>query len=431
MRKSRARPLLALLFWCWAFTSSAQPLPATTPQKVGLAPERLTRIGRVIEEDIGKGTIPGAVVLVARRGKVAYFESFGFLDRTKGVRMPKDAIFRIYSMTKPFTSAAALMLMEEGRLQLTDPVSKWVPEIKSMRVAVPKADPITAQVSYEIVPTEREMTVHDLLRHTSGLVYADLTTNGTVKDSYAAAGLGDDDTEMKLTPADWTAKLSTVLLAHQPGDAWEYGVSTDLLGRVIEAVTGKRLGDFLAERIFAPLAMADTAFFVPREKLARLAQPLATDPKTGKPIALIDVAHVPGNDMGGNGGVSTAGDYLRFCQMLLDGGRLGAVRLLSRTSVALMTSDHMGPRPAFPFGPGGLLGPGLQGYGFGLGFAVRLAPGIAGIPGSTGEYWWAGYAGTLFWIDPVEQIVAVYLTQARPIPSRRMIKQIITQAIAD
>jgi CubicO group peptidase (beta-lactamase class C family) len=412
----------------------ANVLAVVAPEKVGLSLERLSRITRIIEEEIGKGMMPGAVVLVARRGKVAYFESFGFLDKKKGVRMPKDAIFRMYSMTKPFTSVAAMMLAEEGKLVLADPVSKWIPAFKAMQVAIPKVDPATGSATYARLPVDREMTIHDLLRHTSGLVYPAYTANEAVRESYVKAGLDPSVDDSKLAPAEWISRLSKVLLAHQPGTTWEYGRSTDLLGRVIETVSGKRLGEILAERVFDPLGIADTAFSVPSGKAARLAQPFSTNSETGKPTEIIDVLQPPANDLGGVGAVSTAADYFLFCEMLLEGGRLGTVRLLSRTTVSLMTADHLGTRPMVPFNVGRVIGPDIEGYGFGLGFGIRLAPGIASVPGSAGEYFWAGYGGTFFWVDPNEQFIVIYLSQApgrSPVQLNRLIKQVVTQAIAD
>jgi len=412
------------------------PPPPVAPEKVGLSSERLARLGRAIDEEVARGNTPGAVVLVARRGKVAYFESFGFADQAKGVRMPKDAIFRIYSMTKPLVSVAAMTLVEEGKLQLTDPVSRWIPELKGMKVAAPRVDPAGGETTYAIVPAEREMTVHDLLRHTSGLTYPDPIYGASVaaRESYAKAGVGESRLDARLTASEWTQRVSAVLLAHQPGSAWTYGISTDVLGRVLEAVTGQRLADVVAERVLRPLGMVDTGFFVPEAKRARLAEALPVDPATGKPIALIDVTQAPGNDLGGAGAVSTARDYFRFCQMLLQGGRLDGVRVLSRTTVAWMTSDHLGDRIPAPVGPGRLIPGATDGYGFGLGFAVRLAPGVAGVPGSAGEFSWAGYAGTYFWVDPAEQLVAVYMSQTpgpARLPSRRVLKALVTQAIVE
>jgi CubicO group peptidase (beta-lactamase class C family) len=235
------------------------------------------------------------------------------------------------------------------------------------------------------------------------------------------------------SPAEQVDRLGAAPLAHQPGTVWEYSLASDVLGRVVEAASGQRLADFLDERLFKPLRMTDTAFHVSGGKTSRLAQPLATDHASGQPIKVIDVSAPPKNDSGGAGAVSTAADYLRFSQMLLNGGQLEGVRVLSRTTVELMTADHLGTRIAAPVTPGDLL-LGTPGYGFGLGFAVRLAPGIAGVPGSAGEFMWAGYAGTYFWVDPKEQITAVLMSQApSPIRAyyRKLVKQLVYQAIVD
>ena len=414
----------------------ARDLPTFEPEKVGLSAERLERIGEAFGREIEEGRLPGAVVLVARRGQVAYSEAFGSRDEADGEPMAEDAVFRIYSMTKPLVSVAAMILMEEGRLQLTDPVSKFLPELKDLQVSVPKTDAY-GKVSYGLVPAEREMTVHDLLRHSAGLAYGEITANAAVKEAYAAVGVFKPDGLLyearDVPPEEQVRGLAQAPLIHQPGTVWEYSLASDVLGRVVEAASGMRLGDFLEERLFGPLEMVDTGFAVPEAETARLAEPLATDPATGSPNLLIDVSAPPANDSGGAGAVSTAADYLRFTQMLLNGGELDGVRILSPTTVRLMASDHLGDRTEAPVTPGELL-IGTPGYTFGLGFAVREEAGIAGVPGSEGEYMWAGYAGTYFWIDPEEELTAVLMTQA-PGPSRpyyrRLIKQLVYQAIVD
>jgi len=279
--------------------------------------------------------------------------------------------------------------------------------------------------------------VQDLLRHTAGLAYGEITLNAPVKDAYIKAGLylpGVRDYDARdLTPAEEVERLAKAPLAHQPGTVWEYSLAVDLLGRVVEAASGKRLADFLAQRLFEPLKMQDTGFWVPGAKMGRVAQPLAVDFASGQPIKVIDVSKEPKNDSGGAGGVSTAPDYLRFAQMLLNGGQLDGTRVLSRTTVALMTSDHLGTRIAAPVTPSELL-LGTPGYTFGLGFAVRQGAGVAGVPGSAGEFMWAGYAGTYFWVDPKEELVAVYMSQA---PStarayyRKLVKQLVYAAIVN
>src|SRR5262245_61081383 len=375
--------------------------------------------------------------MVARKGQLVYADAVGLQDKNAGKAMALDSIFRIYSMTKPFVSVAAMMLVEEGKMQLTDPVSKFLPAFKGQRVSVAQADAEFARLTYTNVAAQREMTVQDLLRHTSGLAYGEITQNAPVKDAYAKAGVylpGVRDYDSRdMTPAEQADRMGAAPLAHHPGTVWEYSLSSDLLGRVVEKASGKRLSEFLDERLFKPLGMVDTAFSLPGDKMGRLAQPLATDLASGQPIKVIDVSAPPKNDSGGAGAVSTAADYLRFTQMLLNRGELNGVRVLSRTTVELMTSDHLGTRIAAPTTPGELL-LGTPGYTFGLGFAVRQGAGVAGVPGSAGEFMWAGYAGTYFWVDPKEQLAVVYMSQApSPIRAyyRRLMKQLVYQAIMD
>jgi len=412
-------------------------LPEVPPEQVGMSKPKLDRIHDALKQHVADGKLAGTVVLVARKGKLIYTDTTGFQDKDEGKPMALDSVFRIYSMTKPLVSVAAMILIEDGAIQLTDPVSKFFPAFKSQQVSVARSDNELAKLGYTLVAADREMTVQDLLRHTAGLAYGEITVNTPVKDAYAKSGLylaGVRDYDAReLTPAEEVERLAKAPLAHQPGTVWEYSMAVDLLGRVIEAASGKRLADFLDERVFKPLKMRDTAFSVPPAKIARLAQPLATDLASGQPIRVIDVAKAPNNDSGGTGAVSTAADYLRFSQMLLNGGQLEGTRVLSRTTVALMTSDHLGSRIATPFSPGELL-LGTPGYTFGLGFAVRPSGGIAGVPGSAGEFMWAGYAGTYFWVDPKEELTAVYMSQA-PSPLRayyrKLLKQLVYSSITD
>ncbi|HEX4986166.1 MAG TPA: serine hydrolase domain-containing protein [Burkholderiales bacterium] len=427
-----AAAALAALSLCTA-TAVAQGLPAASPESVGMSSQKLAHISATFKEQIDKGTLPGVVVMVARKGKLVYSDALGVQDQATGKPLAKDAIFRIYSMTKPIVSVAAMTLVEDGRMQLNDPISKFLPSMKGLQVSVAKADAEFARVSYTLVPADREITVQDLLRHTSGLAYAFLTQNAAVKEAYAKNGIADDF--RSLTPEAMVEAVSKSPLIHQPGTVWEYSISTDVLGRVIEAVSGKRLADYLQERVLGPLGMKDTAFHVPAGKMDRLAQALPVDIITNTPIKLWDVSSVPGNDSGGGGGVSTASDYLRFAQMMANGGILDGKRILARTTVELMTSDHLGTRilAQSPMTPGEVLLM-TPGYTFGLGFAVRQAPGIAGVSGSQGEFMWGGYAGTYFWIDPREQLVAVYMTQApSPIRAyyRKLFKQLVYSAIND
>jgi CubicO group peptidase (beta-lactamase class C family) len=426
--------------WTWvlcttllfaATTTRAQGLPTATPESVGMSSARLAHIKVAFQQEIDKGNLPGAVFLVARKGKLVYSDAIGYLNRDAGTPMTKDAIFRLYTMTKPLVSVAAMMLVEDGKMELTDAVSKFLPAMKGMHVSVANADAEFAKVTYNLVPAQHEITVQDLLRHTAGFAYASLTSNTPVKDAYAKAGVDEDP--RKLTPAEEIERMSKAPLVHEPGTVWEYGLATDILGRVVEAASDRRLSEFLDERLFKPLGMVDTAFYVPSDKLPRLAEALAIDASTGKPNKLYDVKAMPNNDSGGAGGVSTASDYLRFAQMMGNFGTLDGKRYLSRTTVELMASDHLGTRISAPVTPGQIL-LASPGYTFGLGFAVRQAPGIAGVPGSAGEFMWGGYAGTYFWIDPKEHIVAVYMTQApSPIRAyyRKLFKQLVYAAIAD
>ena len=308
-------------------------LPEVPPEQVGMSKQKLDRIHDALKQHVADGKLPGTVMLVARKGKLIYADVSGFQDKDEGKPMALDSLFRIYSMTKPLVSVAAMMLVEDGTIQLTDLVSKFFPAFKGQQVSVARSDNELARMSYITVAAEREMTVQDLLRHTAGLAYGEITVNAPVRDAYAKAGLylaGVRDYDAReLTPAEEVERLTKAPLAHQPGTVWEYGMAVDLLGRVVEAASGKRLADFLDERVFKPLKMRDTAFWVPPGKISRLAQPLAVDLASGQPIKVIDVSKEPKNDSGGAGAVSTAADYLRFSQMLLNGGQLDGTRILS------------------------------------------------------------------------------------------------------
>ena len=418
---------------------AAASLSTGTPEAVGMSSARLQRVTDGFKAEVAAGRLPGYVIAVARRGQVVYHEAAGSQDVATRVPMQKDSIFRIYSMTKPLASLAAMMLVEDGKLQLTDPVSRHLPEFAIMKVAVQRTDASGTTVT-DLVPATRAITVHDLFRHTAGLAYGEVTNNTAVKDAYTKVGLYspnviDFDTR-GLTPAEFTQRLAAAPLANQPGAAWQYSLASDVLGRVVEAISGQRLSAFLEARVFKPLAMNDSAFHVPSDKMPRLAQPLprpASGPGVAFVSAQIDVSKPPGNDSGGAGAVSTASDYLRFAQAMLNGGTLDGQRLISRTTAALMMSDHTGDRPGIPLTASELL-LGTQGYGFGLGFMVRTGQGMAGVPGSAGEAMWAGYGGTYFWIDPKEQVVAVLMTQGPAATRgyyRKMVKQLVYQSIID
>jgi CubicO group peptidase (beta-lactamase class C family) len=350
--------------------------------------------------------------------------------------MKLDSIFRIYSMTKPLASVAAMMLVEDGVIQLTDPIAKFLPAFKDMKVSVAHTGE-DGKVTYTNVPAAKPIIVQDLLRHSAGLAYAEITKNEPVKAAYVAAkfsqpGVHEYDSR-GMTSAEQVERIAKAPLAHQPGTMWEYSMAVDILGRVVEAASGKRLAVVLDERLSKPLKMTDTSFWLPAAKMPRLAQPLAVDLTSGQKISVLDVSAEPANDSGGAGALATATDYLRFGQMLLNGGELDGARVMSRSTIKLMTSDHLGTRVAAPFQPGELL-LGTPGYTFGLGFAVRQGDGVAGVPGSAGEFMWAGYAGTYFWVDPKEEIVGVYMTQApSPIRAyyRKMFKSLVYQALVD
>jgi CubicO group peptidase (beta-lactamase class C family) len=426
----------ALAFATWAGAAQAQPaiafddfapppLVRAEPASVGLSSVRLARLTTAFNREVADKRLPGAVVMVARKGRLVYANAFGLRDPKAADPMRTDSIFRIYSMTKPLASVGAMLLVEDGVIQLSDPVAKWLPAFKDVKVWSSGGE----------VAAERAMTVQDLLRHTAGLAYGELTQNTAVKEALIAAGIvkqGVPFDARDMTGAEQVERLAKIPLLYQPGTTFEYSLAVDVLGRVIEAASGKRLGDFLSERLFGPLGMVDTAFWVSQSKQQRLAEPFEKHPVTGAAIKLIDVSKPPGNDSAGAGAVSTAGDYLRFAQMLLNGGVLDGERVMSRSTIKLMTSDHLGSRPIAPT-PGGQ-GLAATTYTFGLGFAVRPSDGLAPVPGSAGDFNWLGYACTWFWVDPTEQIVAVLMVQ-EPGPlslyHRTLLKQLVYQAIAD
>ena len=390
-------------------------LPVANPGEVGLCPDRLARLTSVLNERVAAGQIPGAVVAIVRNDRLAYLEAFGKRDPAAADAMQTDSLFRIYSMTKPIVSVAIMMLWEEGRLLLNDPVSKFIPAFAGQKVLVERDGQV------ELVPAEREATVQDLLRHTSGLSY-EFRGTGPVQKAYMDAKIY----RRNQTNEDQAASLAALPLAHQPGTQWEYSRSTDVLGRIVEVVSGQSLGQFLDSRILKPLGMTETAFHVPAEKHGRLAGGFAKDPDTGIDVQLLDVREPPMFESGGGGLVASTMDYARFLQMLLNNGQLDGKRLLGRKTVELMTADHLGPIQGAP----DLLPPG---YGFGLGFAVRLQPGIATMPGSTGQYYWSGAAGTSFWVDPAERLFAVLMIQA-PGPReyyRVLFRDLVYSAIVD
>jgi CubicO group peptidase (beta-lactamase class C family) len=391
------------------------PLPFAAPEDIGLSSARLARLGTVIAGEIERGRVPGAVALVARRGRVGYFESFGQRDAAAGAPMAKDAIFRIYSMTKPITSVAAMMLWEDGRFLLSDPIAKYLPDLAALDVAVERDGVL------ERVPALHAVTIQDLLRHTSGLTY-EFRGSGPVHRMYRSAKV---DSRAQ-SNAEQVATLGRLPLLHQPGTRWEYGRSTDVIGRLVEVLSGQTLGEFFERHILVPLGMVDTAFHVPERHHSRLAEAFGRDPDSGVAVQLLEVRNPPGFESGGGGLVSTAADYARFLQMLLNGGTFEGRRLLGRKTIEFMTADHLGPITGAP----DLL---IPGHGFGLGFAVRLQAGIAHVPGSIGQYFWGGLAGTTFWVDPAEQLFALLLIQAPGLRDyyRTLFRDLVYSALDD
>ena len=397
-------------FWTGAFVllflgsapAISAPIPETTPERVGLSSQKLQRIDAVFEEGIADGHIPGAVVAIARQGKLAYFKSFGMQNVAANLPMRTDSIFRIYSMTKPIVSVGTMILHEAAELYLSEPVEKYLPELTNMMVAKPDENPGSDTSGSQMVPADQPIKIHDLLRHTSGFTYG-FFGQSPAKQRLKQSGLANL-TSLD-TPLDqFVTRLSTLPLAYQPGTHWEYGRSTDVLGYLIEVIAGENLNSFLKKGIFEPLGMLDTGFWVPKKDWSRIAEPLEN---TGEP-QLIDVMKQPEMLAGGHGLVSTAGDYLRFCQMMLNGGVLEGVRILGPKTVEYMTANHL-DETISRAGPYYLPGPG---YGFGLGFGVREANGISAWPGSAGEFFWGGYAGTYFWVDPDEELIVVSMTQS-------------------
>jgi CubicO group peptidase (beta-lactamase class C family) len=345
-------------------------------------------------------------MLIARRGKIAYAERLGAL-KDGGPPMPEDAIFRIYSMTKPIVTVALMMLLEEGKLFVADPISKFIPELANVKVGV------ESDGKLDLVAAKRAITVHDLLRHTSGLTYA-FTGNSAVQRRYGEAKLftGDPANAKQFLTRDlngeeFIAELAKLPLIAQPGDSWDYSHSTDVIGRLVEIVSGKTLGAFLHERIFKPLGMTDTDFYLRAEKNERLAEPFPTDPDGGLPVQLIETPKTPRFESGGGGLFSTMNDYARFAETLYQNGTFGSTRIIGRKTLEWMTSDHLGPNVRI--GTPSLLQPG---HTFGLGLAVRRESGMGQTPGTPGEFFWGGVAGTYFWVAPKEELYAIMRVQA-------------------
>ena len=400
-----------------------QPTPVSHPDQLGFAVDRLERVTSAFQGYVDSGQIPGAVVLIARKDKVAYFRTFGFRDREQKIAMTPNSIFRIASMTKPIVIVGAMMLAEEGKLDIGAPVSNYLPEFKDLQVSVEQLDPATGKKETVMQPQTRPMTVQDLLRHTAGLVYPPPIGNGPVSDAYRDANVFDRNT----TLAEMVTKISKLPLAHQPGEVWEYGAAVDVLGRIIEVVSGMDLDRFVEERVTKPLGMSSTGFYLREADRDRLAQP-QIDPATGKRPPMFDATQKPKLFSGGGGAVSTASDYLLFCKMLLHGGKLGTTRLLSQSTINLMTSNALKPGIAYSaatlqrFGD---IGPTpAMGQGFGLGFAVRTETGQNPLPGSVGSFYWTGAYGTTFFVDPKQELVIIMMIQV-PLPANNFYRHVV------
>jgi CubicO group peptidase (beta-lactamase class C family) len=397
-----------------AKSPESPPLPFTKPETIGLSRPALQRLSDVFNREIGKGTIPGATVMVARGGKIGWFEALGRQNPSLPTPMAQDTIFRIFSMTKPIVSVAIMMLLEEGRFLLDDPIAKFIPEFADQKVGVENNGRL------DLVPLQRPITIQDLLRHTSGITY-EHTGNGLVQQLYQQSRLRS----RKISNAEHASLVASLPLICQPGAEWNYSRSTDILGRLIEIIDDKTLGAFLDERIFAPLQMMETAFHTSEANAHRLAEPFAADPWTGDKVQFFNMLDKPVMESGGGGLVSTTMDYARFCQMLLNGGTLDGKRIIGRKTLELMASNHLGAGVKLQ---GTLTQPG---HSFGLGFGVRTQAGIAPFMGSVGQFFWSGMGGTFFWIDPKEDLFALFMSQGpgQRVYTRTLIRNLVYAAL--
>ena len=423
MSRIRFAALVAVVVVLVPQLLSAQGLLRAAPEDVGLSSERLARLTAALQDHVDEGRLPGAVALVARRGRIAYLEAVGYRDKESNAPLTTDAIFRIASQTKALASVGVMLLQEEGKLLITDPVGKYLPEFMETTVAQPND-----AGGYDVVPAKRPITIRDLLTHTAGISYG----SGPASGQWDAAGItGWYFADRDETVGDVMARLAALPLDAQPGEAWVYGYNTDILGAMIEKISGRTLGEFLRARLLGPLGLDDTHFFLPEAKVDRLATVYSSTADGG-----IERAPDPGHMVGqgayvdgprksfsaGAGLLSTAADYATFLQMMLNGGTFAGQRVLSRKTVESMTVDHLGD---VPFRPG---------QGFGLGFSVVEDPAALGLPASVGEYGWGGAYHSTYWVDPAEELVVVYLTQlipARGIDDHGQLRALVHQAIID
>jgi CubicO group peptidase (beta-lactamase class C family) len=406
----------------------AAGLPTAKPEDVGMSSERLARIRTAMQRYVDKGLVPGVVMMVARQGKVVHFDAVGYRDAENKAPMTTDTIFRVASMTKPIASVALMMLYEEGHFLLNDPIAKFLPEFKEMKVAQVASNEERTGTPYKLVPAARPITFKHVLTHTAG--FANSYRGITLPEFTKTFQQGHKPNE---TIGDAVKRLATLPLNFHPGDAWEYGNATDVVGRLVEVISGMTLDEYMQKRIFAPLKMTDTYFYLPQSKLDRFAAVYQPDEKNGNKIKLLEAPTAESRYVkephvyfsGAGGLVSTANDYLRFHQMMLNGGELDGVRILGRKTVELMTTNHIGNLPVWLTGPG---------YGFGLGYRVMKDVGQAGIPSSVGEYGWGGAFCTYFWVDPQEELIGIMMTQVIPythINIRQEFQVLANQAIVD
>jgi CubicO group peptidase (beta-lactamase class C family) len=409
-----------------ARAQQALSVRADTDAVLGMSRSRLERIAGVMKEEVAKGTFPGAVTLIARRGQIVHFEAHGFQDAAKSKPMAKDSIFRMASMTKPIVTVAALMLMERGNLKLNDPVAQYLPELKDMKVEVISKKNADGSVATEDVPTQRAITIQDLMRHTSGFFYSGAMQSKRLKEAYQKANI---EAREPIAGDEMLKRLGEIPLAHQPGTNFLYSISTDVLGLLIERVTKKTLDVVLQEMLIGPLGMKDTSFWVPTDKASRLAEVLDSDPlkKASLRFCANEGEIKKSYLLGGAGLCGTAEDYFKFLQMVANGGEYEGTRFLSKKTAEFMLQNHlvgMGGSTAGSTGPG---------YGFGLGFAIRLQDGFGWSPGSKGDAMWGGIFGTNFTIDPKEHLVAIQLNTGAStrLQSRHLFKNLVYGAMVE
>jgi len=431
MRRRLHQLIFGLVIASLSVLVAAKELPSARPERVGFSSERLTKLTALMEERVADGTMVGGLGMIARNGKIIYNETYGQADRESGRDMTEDAIFRIYSMTKPITAVALMMLYEEGKFSLNDPIARYIPELANLQVALSTADGTTGIISdgtrsrtigegddSKIGQTRkprRQPTVRDLMSHTAGMTYG-YFGNTEVDKAYRAADLMNPAMNLQ----EFVSALGKLPLQYEPGTKWHYSVAVDVQGRLVEVLSGQSFGDFLRTRIFTAIDMRDTSFTLPAAKLPRLVQmysPQGTTagdffaPSTGSGLVVAAASasdrYINGGtfESGGGGLLSTARDYMRFSQMLLNGGELDGVRLLAPKTVDLMTTNHLGDIP---------MGFNRRGAGFGLGFGLVLDPGEVGEVSSAGEYNWGGAAGTAFWVDPQENLIGLFMVQSLP-----------------